>query len=326
MKNSYWITFDCLKSDLHQHQKPYDYKNTSPSSRRNSNFDVRYHLNHLNISSSLNAEFITLDLNQLIGSKIQIRFLGTIQCIACKRKIKKTFQNGYCFPCVRSLAQADICMVRPEKCHYGKGTCRQPTWANDHCMIDHKVYLSISSNLKVGITRGYRIHQRWIDQGASYAIELGSVKSRYIAGLTEVVLKQKFKDKTNTKKMLCSTPKAEDLLKIRSQTLNSLLPSIEEYISSNPQNGCGNDHNNHPADNYFFQSDHHQVTINYPIIDYCEPDNLKLFDLKKHQSIEGILHGIKGQYLIFSSTSIDDNFRYALSARKYAGYHVQIIT
>jgi hypothetical protein len=39
-------------------------------------------------------------------------------------------------------------------------------------MIDHFVYLSHTSGLKVGITRGTQVPTRWIDQGATQALPL----------------------------------------------------------------------------------------------------------------------------------------------------------
>ena len=63
-------------------------------------------------------------LNEFLGKKISLTYTGTINCIACGRKTNKSFQQGYCFPCMRSLAECDSCIVKPELCHFDQGTCR----------------------------------------------------------------------------------------------------------------------------------------------------------------------------------------------------------
>ncbi len=94
-----------------------------------------------------------LAMNSLLGESLTLKFAGEIHCIHCGRLTKKSFNQGYCYPCFASLAQCDICIVRPEQCHFDAGTCREPEWARNHCMQDHIVYLANSSGLKVGITR-----------------------------------------------------------------------------------------------------------------------------------------------------------------------------
>ena len=109
----------------------------------------------------------TVPLNPLLGKNISLCFDGEINCINCGRKTNKSFQQGYCYPCMQSLARCDLCILKPELCHYHKGSCREPEWGRDNCMIDHIVYLAVSSGLKVGITRHSQVPTRWIDQGAA---------------------------------------------------------------------------------------------------------------------------------------------------------------
>ncbi len=66
----------------------------------------------------------------------------------------------------------------------------------------HIVYLALSSEVKVGVTRKTQVPTRWIDQGAVQAIPIVEVPNRYLAGITEVALKNHFADKTNWQKML----------------------------------------------------------------------------------------------------------------------------
>ena len=121
-------------------------------------------------------------MNPHLGLTITLEFLGEIRCIACGRKINKSFNQGYCFPCVRSLACCDMCVVKPETCHYDKGTCREPGWGETHCLVPHTVYLANSSGVKVGITREPQQRTRWMDQGASQALPILTVMTRLDAG------------------------------------------------------------------------------------------------------------------------------------------------
>jgi hypothetical protein len=94
-----------------------------------------------------------LPLDPLAGQHLSIRYTGDIACTHCGRATKKSFNQGHCFPCSQRLAACDICIVRPERCHYHKGTCREPGWGETHCLQPHVVYLANTSGLKVGITR-----------------------------------------------------------------------------------------------------------------------------------------------------------------------------
>jgi hypothetical protein len=48
--------------------------------------------------------------------------------------------------------------------------------------------LALSSEVKVGVTRKHK-YLRWIDQGAIEAVSIVEVPNRYLAGITEVALK-----------------------------------------------------------------------------------------------------------------------------------------
>ena len=59
-------------------------------------------------------------MNDHLGKDLKIRFTGEINCTACGRETKKTFGQGFCFPCSQIRAEADICIVKPELCHHGE--------------------------------------------------------------------------------------------------------------------------------------------------------------------------------------------------------------
>ena len=243
-------------------------------------------------------------MNQHLGKAISLHHGGDIHCIACGRKTSKSFNQGYCFPCVRSLAQCDSCIVRPEKCHYHEGTCREPEWGERHCMQDHYVYLANSSSVKVGITRGTQIPTRWIDQGAYQALALIRTKNRYISGLVEVALKQHVSDKTNWRKMLQGQPQPVDL----QQHGQPLLEKVGNQLAAlRDQFG---------EDAVVVLSDQQQVTINYPVDRY--PEKIVSHNFDKNPEVSGILLGIKGQYLMLDSG--------VLNMRKFAGYQLTLTT
>ena len=219
-------------------------------------------------------------LNQYLGQDIKLHYQDSINCVSCGRKTKKSFNQGHCYPCFKSLASCDMCVVKPELCHYSKGTCREPQWGEDNCLIPHTIYLSNSSGLKVGITRGTQPITRWIDQGASSAIAIGTVKNRLDAGKIEVALKDNFADKTNWRKMLSSDGADVDLKAEREKAIS--------LLKDNP---------------LFTPADSEPVSIKYPILEY--PEKIKSHNLDKNPEVSGTLLGIKGQYLILSTGVIN---------------------
>ena len=228
-----------------------------------------------------------IHLNPFIGSTIKLEYNGKIFCVHCNRKTNKSFNQGYCFPCFRKLAQCDSCIMSPEKCHYDKGTCREPEWGEEFCMQDHYVYLANSSGVKVGITRGNQIPTRWIDQGAIQALPIFRVSTRLQSGLVEVLFKQHVADKTNWRTMLKGGNPKVDLLAERDHLMAECAEGIEQLQQQ-----------------YGLQAisalpDSNSVDIEFPVTEY--PAKVTSLNLVKTPVIEGVLMGIKGQYLIFDT-------------------------
>ena len=67
-----------------------------------------------------------IDLNPHIGGNIRLDYQGEINCVSCGRKTSKSYAQGHCYPCFIRLAECDMCIVKPETCHYDAGTCREP--------------------------------------------------------------------------------------------------------------------------------------------------------------------------------------------------------
>ena len=242
-----------------------------------------------------------IGLNSYLGQDISLTYTGGIHCIHCQRKTNKSFSQGYCYPCFKSLPQCDLCIMSPEKCHYQAGTCRDEQWADEFCMQDHYVYLANSSALKVGITRGTQIPTRWIDQGAVQALPIFRVKQRRYAGLVEVLFKQHMADKTNWRAMLKGNPDLLDLAAIIAQTL----PEVAEGIAA-LQSEYG-------IDAVQFCDQAEAVEIQFPVLEF--PDKVTSLNFDKTPQISGRLMGIKGQYLLLDTG--------VLNLRKFTGYQIQ---
>lgn len=243
-----------------------------------------------------------VDMNALIGEKIQLRHLGEINCIHCGRKTKKSFSQGYCYPCFRDLARCDTCIMSPEKCHYAAGTCREPEWADQYCMTDHFVYLANSSGVKVGITRGNQIPIRWMDQGAIQALPIFRVASRLQSGLVEAVFKNHVADKTNWRTMLKG---AVDLIDLPAERDRLLMECKDDIAQLQKQFGL-----------QAIQAinDAQSVSIDYPVLEY--PTKISSLNFDKNPEVQGVLKGIKGQYLIFDVG--------VLNIRKFSGYQLEL--
>ena len=235
-----------------------------------------------------------VEMNQLIGNKISMQFTGQINCISCGKQTKTSFGQGFCYNCMQTAPEASESVVRPElsKAHFG--IARDMEWAEKHDLIDHFVYLAVSSEVKVGVTRVHQIPTRWIDQGASAAIRIAKTPNRHIAGVIEVFLKKFYSDKTDWREMLKNEVIPDiDLLQEKDKALQLLPAELRKYSETNDL----------------------VTQIVYPVLQY--PQKLNSLSFDKQPMIAGKLAGIKGQYLIFADDSV-------LNIRKHNGYWLKI--
>lgn len=240
-------------------------------------------------------------VSDLIGKKITFKFSGDIHCIECGKKTSKSFNQGYCFPCMRSLAECDVCMISPEKCHFDEGTCRDEAWGKQHCFIDHYVYLANSSGLKVGVTRETNVPFRWMDQGAVAALPVYKTKNRLLCGLVEASFKKQLNDKTSWQRMLKGVPDDINL----EQQRDTLFKDFKNEIAAiNKKYG---------EDAVEELKELTPLHFEFPVASY--PDKVKSLNLDKTPEISGTLLGIKAQYLILDSG--------VLNIRKFSGYLVE---
>lgn len=243
---------------------------------------------------------VRIPVNDLIGRRVRLDFGGVIRCINCDRATKKSFSQGYCYPCFRKLAACDNCIMSPEKCHFHLGTCREPEWGERNCMVEHVVYLANSSGLKVGITRGTQVPTRWIDQGAVDAIPMLRVATRYLAGLAEVVCKQHVADRTNWRAMLKGDVPELNLAEERERILGLIEEDLDRLRQEHGENSLR-------------VVDESPQALSYPV--QVWPSKVTSHNLDKTPEVEGALEGIKGQYLILDTGVIN--------IRKFTGYEVR---
>ena len=235
-----------------------------------------------------------IDMNGLLGHNITFEYHGIIHCIKCGRVTRKSFAQGFCYPCFKTAPETSECILRPELCRAHERESRDMKWSEDRCLQDHFVYLALSSGLKVGVTRSSQVPTRWIDQGAWKAIHLAKTPNRYLAGQIEVALKGAMKDKTNWRHMLTNQiDRGIDLLEEKNKVSAFLSEESAKYLSPNDE----------------------ILEISYPVLEY--PVKVKSVGFDKMEVIGGELSGIKGQYLIFSDGSV-------LNIRKHNGYLVNL--
>jgi hypothetical protein len=234
-----------------------------------------------------------IQMNPLIGKEISFHHNGVINCINCGKRTNKSYSQGFCYNCVLTAPEADESVIRPELSRAHLGIARDLEWAMENDLIDHFVYLSVTSDLKVGVTRFHQMYTRWIDQGAVMAIKLARTPNRHIAGIIEVFLKKYVADKTSWSKMLKGDIAGTYNLVEEKERLAGFLPGeLKNYIDN----------------------DNTVVEINYPVS--LIPDTVSQIGFDNNDTISGKLTGIKGQYLIFGNGKV-------FNIRKHNGYFTE---
>jgi hypothetical protein len=220
-----------------------------------------------------------LNMNQLLNNEISISFIK-YECLHCHLE-KTIYRQGFCKSCFFDIPQAADWILKPElsKAHLDIED-RDLTYEKSVQLKPHIVYLANSGNVKVGVTRKGQIPTRWIDQGAHEAIEIVEAPNRYLAGITEVALKEHVGDKTNWRKMLKNDIEDVDLVAWR-EKLKVFIPD--------------------EAKPYFIDNNS-ETNLNFPVHAY--PQKPKSLNLIKTLKYTGKLVGIKGQYLIFDDETV----------------------
>ena len=235
-------------------------------------------------------------INDFLHQKIEINWSGNIFCQKCAKKTKRSFGQGFCYPCFISAPEASPCIIKPELCQAHLGIGRDIEFEQKHHNQPHIVYMAATDKVKVGVTRDTQVPTRWIDQGANKAIILAETPNRYLAGVTEVALKSFYSDKTNWRSMLKNLQDHSIDLEEEKWKCHDLLPSdLQQYFVENDD----------------------IIEFNYPVSHY--PEKITSLNLEKQESISGILTGIKGQYLMF-----DEQF--VFNVRRHTSFEIEMIT
>ena len=221
-----------------------------------------------------------LNLNQLLSKTITIQLTGS-QCLNCSKN-KKIYRQGFCYDCFYASPSVGDWIMKPElsTAHFGIAD-RDLDYESRVQLQPHIVYLALSSEVKVGVTRKTQMPTRWIDQGAEKAIAIVEVPNRYLAGITEVALKNHFADKTNWRKMLTNDILVADLIEHKTKVKDLLPEAVRDYF-------------------YDDHVDLHELI--YPVLQY--PTKINSLSLEKTPSYTGKLMGIKGQYLLFEDGTV----------------------
>jgi len=235
-----------------------------------------------------------VDMNQFVGKEITLSYQNRIECLKCGRETVKSFNQGFCYPCFRDAPEAADWIIHPEKSQAHLGIeDRDLEFEKSVQLNPHVVYLSLTSGMKVGVTRETQVPIRWIDQGAVKAIKLATTPNRYLAGMIEVSLKDHMADKTNWRKMLMNVYPDIDLIEMKNDTKTLLDEEYHQYIEKSDD----------------------IIDINFPVLEY--PVKVKSIGFDKVPEYTGKLVGIKGQYLLFANGIV-------MNIRKHGGYIVSL--
>ncbi len=229
-------------------------------------------------------------MNDLIGKRISIKYLHQINCVSCGKITRQSYMNGHCYNCFMTLPECDPGIFNPEEDKAHLGIARDMESAKKFSLVDHYVYLAYTGEVKVGVANMNNIPTRWIDQGAVVAIKFAKTPNRNLAGQIEVEMKKYLADKTNWRRMLMFSQADVNLVEYKKQNLEKLPDYLRIYESF----------------------DDSITELYYP---YKTVANLRSVSLEKTDSVEGVLVGIKAQYLIFENGT-------ALNVRTHSGYKV----
>lgn len=220
-----------------------------------------------------------LNMNQLLNKTLSISF-DKFQCMNCAKN-KEIYRQGFCKSCFFEAPQAGDWIMHPEKSTAHLGIADRDLEYEQRVQLQpHIVYLALSSNVKVGVTRKTQVPTRWIDQGAVQALPIVETPNRYLAGIAEVALKNYVADKTNWRAMLKNEVPEADLMVVKKELVQYLPEEVHPYILE--------------QDSLF--------ELNFPVEAY--PQKIKSLNLSKTPEYSGVLKGVKGQYLIFEDNTV----------------------
>ncbi len=230
-----------------------------------------------------------LIMNDLIGKKLKLQYNNKILC-HCGELEDKVYRANFCYDCFFTKPEAGESIFNPEKskAHLGIED-RDLEWEKRSQLQPHLVYLANSAGLKVGVTHVNSMLTRWMDQGANFGIPFLETPNRYLAGIAEVELKKHISDKTPWRKMVAGLTPEVDLEAKKKELIEFIPEDLKQYISK----------------------DNEVRDLHYPVEKY--PEKVNSLSFAKSQNFEGVLSGIKGQYLLFEGGTV-------FNVRSHTGY------
>jgi len=236
-----------------------------------------------------------IPLEPWLGREVQVTFEGDIHCVASGKRIKKTYGEGMSYDAFLKSPLACPSIIRPELSRIHEGIAlRDEAWERANHLQPHVVYISQTSQLKVGVTRATNVPSRWVDQGAVGAIVVANTPYRQLAGEIEVALKEVLSDRTQWRAMLQKADLDADALVDAKDECLDVLGLLYES---------------------FFEESDDVTTLTFPVQFY--PTKVTSVKLDKRPVIHGKLTGIKGQYWMFEDGHV-------WNVRAHAGYRVSI--
>ena len=122
-----------------------------------------------------------------------------------------------------------------------------------------------------------------------------------MAGLIEVSIAKHVSDKTSWQQMLKSRVESVDLIAKRDELVSKCKTELTEITKRFGQQAIE------------FLPEEPTVDIYFPVDTY--PVKIKSFNFDKNPDVSGVLHGVKGQYLLLDTGVIN--------IRKFSGYEVE---
>lgn len=142
---------------------------------------------------------------------------------------------------------------------------------------------------------------RWLDQGAIQALPILEVNTRQQSGFVEMLFKEQVSDRTNWRAMLKGEVEPLDLNAERNRLLDVLSDGLDKLRDLHGQDAIRT-------------LDEAPHAFDYPVETF--PRKVVSHNFDKQPRVEGVLQGIKGQYLILDTGVIN--------LRKFTGYEISL--
>jgi hypothetical protein len=142
---------------------------------------------------------------------------------------------------------------------------------------------------------------RWLDQGAIQALPILEVNTRQQSGFVEMLFKEEVADRTNWRAMLKGEVEPLDLRAERDRLLGTLGDGLDQLRRVHGEDAIRT-------------LDEAPLQFEYPVATF--PRKVVSHNFDKRPLVEGILQGIKGQYLMLDTGVIN--------LRKFTGYEISV--